>query len=264
LSFQAPPNASGSGTVVSFVFPGGFSLALPTRTGITVPSIGTTLAATINPPSPATLQAVTITAPAGFTFGPLATDTVTIGGQIAINQSGGSGNTITVIPIPGSAGVATIAGVSPTAAPQFVVTMNTVAATSAPGITPLTGTESPATAPDLTIPTAGNNITVNDVGSFAGPGDCCFGGPAQYYKLTITAPTTLTFTVDWFQGQDLGVYITQSDAVTLIDAGDAGGEGATGHPESVTVAFTPGTYFAAIPNFSATAPSFISLNISNP
>lgn len=270
LTFQAPPNAAGPATIISFVFPGGFSLALPTRTGITAPNIGTVLNATVAPATPGTLQPVTITAPAGFVFAPLANDTVTIGGQIAVNQSGGSGNSLTVIPIPGTAGAATISGVSPSAATQFVTTLNTVQTTTAPALVPLEGTGDITTAPELTVPGPGSGITVNDAGAFDGDGtDCCFGGAVRFYKLTIAAPTTLTFTLDWFEGQDMGVYITEADGTTTIDSGDSGGFGATGHPETVTVPFTPGTYFVAAVNFgtaaSATAtPHFFSLTVHNP
>ena len=208
---------------------------------------------------------VTITAPAGFKFAPLAGDTVKIGGQITVNQAVAvDGSTITVVPIPGTSGIAEITGVLPTAAPQFTLTLPTIDQVTVPAIVPLEGTEDPATAPELTIPTAGNSFVLNDAGAFDGPGDCCFGFTARYYKLTITAPTTLTFTLDWFQGQDLGAYILESDAVTIIDAGDCCGEGPTGHPETVTVPFTPGTYFVAIPNFSATIPSFFQLTLHNP
>jgi hypothetical protein len=265
LTFQAPPNAAGAAQVVSFVFPGGMSLALPTRTGITSPNIGTTINATVSSATPAVLAPVTITAPAGLKFGPLAADTVIIGGQVAVNQSVAvDGSSITVIPIPGSSGTAVISGVQPTAAPQFTLTLPTVATITVAAIVPLTGTEDPGTAPSLTVPTAGNSFVLNDAGGFDGAGECCFDVGTRYYKLTIAAPTTLTFTLDWFQGQDLGVYITEADAVTVIDAGDGGGEGPTGHPETVTVPFTPGTYFVAIPNFSASNPSFFQLTLHNP
>ena len=265
LTFQAPPNADGPASVTSFVFPGGFSLSLPTRTGITSTNIGTTVNATFSNPTPPAVTPVTITAPAGFKFAPLAGDTVKIGGQITVNQAVAvDGSTITVVPIPGTSGIAEITGVLPTAAPQFTLTLPTIDQVTVPAIVPLEGTEDPATAPELTIPTAGNSFVLNDAGAFDGPGDCCFGFTARYYKLTITAPTTLTFTLDWFQGQDLGAYILESDAVTIIDAGDCCGEGPTGHPETVTVPFTPGTYFVAIPNFSATIPSFFQLTLHNP
>jgi hypothetical protein len=267
LTFSAPPNAAGPASVVSFVFPGGFSLSLPTRTGITSPNIGTTINATFSNPTPPAVTPVTITAPAGFKFAPLAGDTVKIGGQIAIKQAVAvDGSTITVVPIPGTSGIAEITGVLPTAAAQFTLTLPTINQVAVPAIVPLEGTDELATAPDLTpnLPTAGNSFVLNDAGAFDGPGDCCFDFTARFYKFTITAPTTLTFTLDWFQGQDLGVYITESDGVTVIDAGDNGGEGAAGHPETVTVAFAPGTYFAAIPNFSTSNPSFFQLKLSNP
>jgi hypothetical protein len=262
LTFQAPPNADGPASVVSFVFPGGFSISLPTRTGITSTNIGTTVAATFSTDTPALLAPVTITAPAGYKFGPLATDTVTIGGQIAINQSAAvDGSTITVIPIPGSAGTAEISGVIPTAAPQFTLTLPTVATMTVPPIVPLAGTDDPATAPSLTIPGAGTSNTLNDGGAFDG---VVFDTPTRLYKLEFAAPTTITFTLDWFQGQDLGVYILPETLDDVVDAGDSFGEGSGGHPETVTVTFAPGTYYAGILNFSATAPSFYQLKMSNP
>ncbi|HKT60264.1 MAG TPA: hypothetical protein VJQ46_09445 [Gemmatimonadales bacterium] len=266
LTFQAPPNANGVATVVSFVFPGGFSLTLPTRTGITSPNIGTTLNAAFSDSVLDILQPVTITAPAGFTFAnDVDSVTVSISGKTALNQSiGGGGSSITVIPLPGSVGPAEITGIHPSA-PQFNLTMTTVHGVEVPSVTGQEGTEDVSTAPSLTVPTAGNSFTLSDAGGFAGDGSaCCFGAPVRWYKLTIAAPTTLTFTLDWFEGQDLGVYITTDGVSAAIDAGDNGGEGPGGHPETVTHAFTPGTYFIAIPNFSATNPNIFQLTIHNP
>ena len=132
-----------------------------------------------------------------------------------------------------------------------------------PGIVPLEGTETPETAPELTVPTPGNTTVLNDAGSFDGePTDCCFGFHPRFYKIVLAAPTTLTFTIDWFTAEDLGVYITEADAVTLINAGDAGGGGA--HPESVTIVLPAGTFFVNAVNFSGSNPPFFQLSISNP
>jgi hypothetical protein len=265
LSFQAPPNAAGPGALSAVDFPGGFILGLPTRQTITAQNIGTTLAATFSNNSPALLQAVTITAPAGFKFGPVATDSVTIGGQLAINQSAAAdGSTITVIPIPGSVGTADIAGVSPTAAPQFILTLTTVETITVPPIVPLEGTGDITTAPTLTVPTAGNSVVLNDGGSFDGVGDCCFGGGVRFYKITLAAPTTLTGTLDWFQGQDLGLYWVAADGVTPVGNfnGDSGGPGA--HPETSTVTLAAGTYFVGAVNFGPGIPSFFQLTLHNP
>jgi hypothetical protein len=267
LSFQAPPNANGPASVVSFVFPGGYVFPLPTKTGIaTTPALADTADITLSNATPAVLEAITITLPASLKFSATAADdSVIFAGKSALIQSvGGGGTSISIIPLPGSTGQPQLVGVFPTGFPQFSLSVPGDESVTVPDITPLAGTEDPATAPELTIPTAGNTVTINDAGSFDGPGDCCFGGPTRFYKLTIAAPTTLTFTLDWFEGQDLGVYITESDALTVIDSGDSGLEGPTGHPEAVTVTLAPGTYFAAIPNFSASNPSVFQLSIHNP
>ena len=268
LTFQAPPNAAGALTVVSFVFPGGFSLALPTRAGITSPNVGLTVNATFSTATPATLAPVTITAPAGFKFGPIAIDSVTIGGQLAVIQSVAvDGSSITVIPIPGSAGTAVISGVQPTAAPQFTLTLPTVATVTAPALVPLEGTGDITTAPELAVPTAGNELVLNDAGAFDGVGDdCCFGGAVRFYKITLAATTTLTGTLDWFQGQDMGLYWVAADGLTAVGNfdGDALLDGPGGHPETSTVTLTAGTYFVGVVNFGAGTPSFFQLTLHNP
>jgi hypothetical protein len=265
VNFDTPPNADGNATVVNFAFPGGYLIALPTRPTLTAPNVGIDIPATFSTQTPALLAPVTLTAPAGFAFAPDVA--ITIGGQLAVIQSvAGDGSSATFIPIPGSAGVASVDGVIPTGAPATTrVTMNTVETVTVPGITPLEGTETPETAPALTVPTAGNSTVLNDAGSFDGePTDCCFGFHPRIYELVIAAPTTLSFNLDWFQGQDLGAYITTDDLVTVVGAADAAGEGPTGHPESTTIAFAPGTYYVNIVNFSAAPPSFFQLTISNP
>jgi hypothetical protein len=265
LTFQAPPNAAGAATVISFVFPGGFSLALPTRAGITSPNVGLTVNATFSTATPDTLAPVTITAPAGFKFGPLATDSVTIGGQLAVNQSVAvDGSTITVIPIPGSAGTAVISGVQPTAAPQFTLTLPTVATVTAPALVPLEGTGDITTAPTLVVPTAGNSTSFDDAGAFEGVGDCCFDGDVRFYKITLAATTTLTGTLNWFQDQDMGLYWVAADGVTAVGNLDGDSNGAGGHPETSTVTLTAGTYFVGVVNFGVGTPSFFSLTLHNP
>jgi hypothetical protein len=267
LTFDTPPNIDGSGTVVNFLFPGGYLRALPTLPIVTAPSVGTELNATFDDQEPALLQAVTLTAPAGFSFA--ADVAVTIGGNAAIIQSvAGDGSSVTLVPIPGSAGVAAVDGVIPDAAPANNVIMNTVQTVTVPAITPLAGTESPETAPELAVPTSGNSTVLNDAGSFDGePTDCCFGFHPRMYKIVITAPTTLNITIDWFTPEDLGVYVTQADGITPFPSpadnfADAGGGGV--HPETVTINFAPGTYLLNAVNFSGSNPPFFQLTIENP
>jgi hypothetical protein len=244
MTFQAPPNATGPGNVSGFEFPGGFVMALPTRQTITGQDIGTALNATIAPATPGTLENITITAPAGFVFGPLATDTVAIGGQLAIKKSAAvDGSSLTVLPIPGSAGTAVIAGVSPTAAPQFILTLPTVQTVAAPALVPLAGTDAIATAPTIAAP--GNLV---DGGSFAAT--VCgqnSGFPCQLYKFTLAGPASLHFTLEGSNAADLGLYFLNPDGTDAAQSCDALGRNAV--PESCTLAFVAGTYIMAVVNF---------------
>lgn len=256
FTFEAPANVNGNGTVVNFVFPGGFQIALPTRPAFT----GTTVFETVQPfgvsnPTPDAFESITLTAPAGFFFS-ADTLSVNIGGNAALVQSrAADGSSMQILPFPGSAGAPEIAGVSPTGFPQFIYTMN---AASTVTVGPaLLGTESPSTAPTLAVPS-----TTTDGGGFAGD----FAGfHTRWYKIELAATTTVTFDLDWPSDEDLGVYVATdpADPATLVAVGDAAGEGPTGHPESSgAVSLAPGTYYVGVVNFSATNPAFFTLGIN--
>jgi hypothetical protein len=243
LTFTTPPNIDGSGTVVNFAFPGGFLLALPTRPNVTAPSIGTTIDATFSNQTPAVLETVTLTAPAGFTFDD--TTNVTVGGNLAITQSvAGDGSSVTILPIPGSAGVASIDGVVPTVTPDNRVTMLTIQTLTVPPLTPLEGTDDPATAP--LIPTPG--VTV-DAGTFDATNCGGLSGiPCQVYRISFAAPTTLTYTLTGANAADLGLYFLNaadfSDASQFCDA-----LGRASPPESCALSFDAGDYILMVINF---------------
>ena len=216
FTFEAPANVVGSGTVVNFVFPGGFQIALPTRPGFTsTTTFETVQAFGISNPAPIAFESITITATPGFFFAP--TVGVNIGGNAALVQSvAGDGSSVTILPFPGSAGAPEIVGVSPTGFPQFQYTMNS--STSVTVGAALAGTESPETAPVLATPS-----TTTDGGGFAGD---FLGFPTRWYQITVAAPTTLTFNLDWPSGEDLGAYVSTdpADAAGIVGAADAGGE----------------------------------------
>ena len=264
FTFDAPANAAGVGTVVNFVFPGGFQIALPTRTGITsATTFETTIDVGISDAAPDAFEAITLTAPAGFFFS-ADTLSVNIGGNAALVQSvAPDGSTVTILPFPGSTGAPEIAGVSPAGFPQFIYTMNATSTVTVGQA--LLGTESPETAPELTVPGAGSSLTVTDGGGFAGD----FAGfHARWYQFTVAGNTTLEFNLDWPSDEDMGWYIVSDPADplgTIVGAADNAGEGPTGHPEnSGPVALTAGTYYAAVVNFSATNPAFFDMEIVNP
>jgi hypothetical protein len=256
FTFEAPANVAGSGTVVNFVFPGGFQIALPTRPTFT----GTTTFETvqdvgISNTAPDAFESITLTAPAGFFFS-ADTLSINIGGSAALVQSvAGDGSTVTILPFPGSAGAPEVSGLSPTGFPQFIYTMNsTTSVTVGPA---LEGTESPTTAPLLAVPS-----TTTDGGGFAGD---FLGFHTRWYRIEVAAATTVTFTLDWPSDEDLGAYVVTdpADAGTILGAADSFGEGPDGHPEnSGPVDLAPGTYYIGVLNFSATNPAFFTLGIN--
>jgi hypothetical protein len=267
LTFQAPPNAVGAARVDSIIFPGGYSFAVPTRTGITAPSIGTSIDVAFSDLEPGLGELVTATAPGNFRFtratattgGPLL---VTFGTVVGAVQSVSADSTqFTFIPLPGANANATINGLRLTTAPQFRITLPTVDSLRTEPLTALPNADDPATAPSLTVPAPGGTTTLFDAGPYNGPGDCCFGGHTRLYRVVVTETTTLTGTVDWYEGQDLGLYWVAADGVTPIGdfSGDSGGAGA--HPESETITLEPGTYFAAIAQFSAADPGLIKITL---
>jgi hypothetical protein len=273
LSFEAPPNAVGVARIDSLVFPGGYTVSLPTRQAITVPSVGTTFAATFSDNAPDLGEVITMTAPANFRFDPTIdaatgapVTTLTFGTKLGAVQSvAADGSSLTFLPLPGTTGPATVSGLIYTPAPQFRLTLPTVQEVTTAEIVPLANADHPATAPSIAVPAPGGTTTLFDAGPYLGPGTCCFGGHERLYKVVLTDPsTTLTGSVDWFEGQDLGLYWVAADGVTQIGdlSGDSGGAGA--HPESETITLPAGTYFMAIANFGPGDPNLIKLTLSRP
>lgn len=267
ISFVPAPNSDSIITlrgVVPGVLPQ-FPQILSTTLKVTSPSIDS-IAVGFSNTTPAILEDVTVTAPAGFTFD--TTVSFTWGGIPAIIQSVAvDGSSAVITPIPGSNGHASVGGIIVDAAPQFLLTLPATVPLSVPAVTPLEGTESPATAPTITVPGPGGSATVTDAGSFdyAAP---IFGGafgnfPARLYKIVLTGAFPLTVTVDWPTGQDLGVYWFNADGVGEPAAGnpaDAGGGGAS--PESSTSTVPAGTYLLAVVNFGAGNPPVFQLTLS--
>ncbi|HUQ14580.1 MAG TPA: hypothetical protein VM094_00890 [Gemmatimonadales bacterium] len=257
LTFSAPPNAAGSGTVVNFAFPGGFLIALPTRPTFTSENIGLTLPAGFSNTSPAVSETVTMTAPAGFTFDPATV--VTIGANPAILVArAADGSSIGIVPIPGSLGVPQIDGVVPTASPLNILTMAAEDTVTVPAEIPtLAGTDAPATAPSLTTPALGEASVLFDRPDFVATVD-------HFYKLVVPADATFDMTVDWNIGGDIDFVVcggTCADpfGADLIgtfttDPGTGGFQGATSaHPEFSTLTLTAGTYWILVEDFGGDA-----------
>jgi hypothetical protein len=266
ITFVPPPSSDSALTLNGIVAAERpeYPMTLTSTTKVTTPVIST-IAATFSNAAPAIAQPVTLTAPAGFTFTSAATppapnSNVSFSGLNAIIQAR-TATSITFIPLPGSTGAATVTGVIPDAAPMFSLTLPTTNTITVPPLVPLRFTEDPAHAPAFPIPAAGQDTTIFEAGAYHGPGDCCFEGPTRLYRLTLDATMTLTGTIDWFEGQDLGLYWVAADGVTPVGNFDGDAQGAGGHPETSTVTLAAGSYFLAVANFSATDPSLFSITL---
>jgi hypothetical protein len=244
LTFDAPPNINGAGTVVNFLFPGGYLRALPTLPPVIGENIGLTLPVTISNNTPAVSEVVTLTAPAGFTFDPATA--ITVGANAAV-VTAVSGNTASFVPLPGSVGVPQIDGVVPTASPSNILTMAAEGDVTVPSEVPtLPGTGDPSTAPSLSTPDLGNRSALFDAPDFAANG--FFG----FYEFDVAQAGLYTITVDWNIGGDIDLFLCESPLAP--DFSNCDFQAATGaHPEVGEYELDPGTYFVVLNDFGEDA-----------
>jgi hypothetical protein len=268
LSFEAPPNAAGPGKIDSIIFPGGYALSLPSRTTVTVPSIGTTVAVTFSNNTPGLGDTVIATAPANFRFtqatSPIFPGTTTpdpfgfrefpiltlaFGTKLGSIQSISPDSTkVAFVPIQGTAGPAIISGLRYTPAPQFSVTLPTVQTVTVPTVTPLLGTDDPKTAPTLALPAPGGTTTLFDAGPFLFLQTVTVFGtpfvdPHRLYKVVLPSPATLTFTVEWYEGQIMFFSILTDPNTVDVDVSNTYSDLDEASPETATVSLPAGTFY---------------------
>jgi hypothetical protein len=259
LTFDAPPNIDGNGTVVNFHFPGDYLRALPTRPVVTGANIGLALPATISDTLPDVSEVVTITAPGGFHFDP-ETSILLGGNPVVVTAIGAGGSTVSFVPLPGAAGVPQIDGVVPDAAPSNILTMPAENNVTVPSEVPtLPGSDAAGTAPSLPVPGVGELAVLFDNPDFEATID-------HFYRIDVPAGT-FTFSVDWNVGSDVdfvvcgggcadpfGADLVHGLNLDGTEAPFPGAPGATAnHPEEGLYTLTAGTYFVFVEDFGGDA-----------
>jgi len=180
-------------------------------------------------------------------------------------------SSITVIPMPGSSGVPSVTLVRNVSYAPFAVTLPGSAGSS------IALFNHTSTATLATAPLVGNAGFYYDAGTFGGTADCADFSPCQIYKINGGASTS--FTVTWAPSptvaaptnvNDLGLYFMDAAGNLLGLVGtsviapwngcDAGGNGATGQPETCTVPLPAGTVYLELDNFGPAYPGGAAAN----
>jgi hypothetical protein len=185
--------------------------------------------------TPALNEPVTISAE-GYTF--LPTAAVVFGADTAGLLSN-DGATVTVVPMPGATGPATIHNVAINFLPDVPLSLLTTAEITVP-TGPVGGSEDPATAPVVPTPAVGEHTFFFDNPDFVATID-------HWYQLTVTDAGLYTISVDWDIGSDIDLIICTEDFsdCSLTSFFD--------HPEVVEADLTPGTYLILVEDFGEDA-----------
>lgn len=226
-------------------------------TEIAVKVVPTSFDAAVSDASPAAGEPITLTAPAGFAFLAGAGVSFETGGDALVFSN--TGTDLTIMPILGSTGVATVSGIEVDFLPGVPLTLPLVTSVTAGStVAAMPGTDDPTTAPLLSTPASGGLYAFYDAGTFPGTfpaGDCELFADGdlyrcQWYRIEITTPGDLTFKGTWENTADLGIYIAD-DTYAFFDGCDSHGNGATSQPEECTVTFaTAGTYYIGMATFA--------------
>ncbi len=267
-TFLAPANAVGPARIDSIIFPGGFKLSLPTRTAITVPSIGDTAFVTFSTSTPALGELVTATAPAGFRF---SADNIALAFGTrpgAVQSVSADSSSLQFVALPGTVSNAVISGLRFTAAPDLLITLPNRDSILTAELTPLPNADDPLTAPALTVPGPGASTVLFDAGPY---GATCLGVPSRMYKIVLTSPaSSLTVRFEWFDGvpQFMFLVVTGStgdcDAAENADVLDLsfGPDDSEQPPAEVTLTdLAAGTYFVHLGNDDLTDPSLVKITL---
>jgi hypothetical protein len=210
-------------------------------------------AATLTPPSPLGGGSTVITATGTETFS--ATAAVTWPSGAAPILLSRTATTLTVVPNPASTGAPTVSGVIAASAPLFSLTLPAVVPT---GLTVGAGSiytsSSPAAAtPNVAAPGFYDRSPLTAPCAATGNAG---GATCQYYKLVVAAAGPKAFNFTWDSADDLGLYFMDSAFNGIAGSCDAGGNGATGHPENCTITFpAAGTYYLEVADYGPFYPA---------
>lgn len=207
----------------------------------TVRVMPTAIPGTFSTAAPACNETVTFTVTAPYSFAADADVTSDVwDGRTAEVSVAPDGLSVSFLPPPGSSQF-TFSGVLFDFAPGLVASFDAAEAIAV-GADCFTGQDDPATAPVLTLPAVGETLTFFDVGNIA---------VDQFYRMDVAdVDASYDISVDWSNSSDIDILFL-NDAFALVSP--FGGATAS-HPEHVTFAKAPGTYYLFSDLYSGAAP----------
>lgn len=212
---------------------------------VEVQVLPTSFGATLSPTAPALNQAVTITAPAGFSFGPAAGVTIGADPGFVVDRAV-DGTSVSFIPRPGFAASTQVPVVSDTRSslfPSIPLEIPTVDSLIVPAAAAVPGTASTGTAPAIPTPASGLATVFFDLPDF-------LATPDHFYRLDVAEAGDYTISVDWSVGADVDVFLCVNDASCAA----ADFTAATANkPESATFTLPVGTTYIGVEDFGPLA-----------
>jgi hypothetical protein len=221
---------------------------------VNVVPIGT--AVTFSNATPAAEELVTVTPAPGYAFVDTASVSFGIDTAFVVDRAE-DGSSMTILPVPGSTGAATVQGITISYLPGAPLSLPT---TDSITVGEIAGTADPATAPPIPVPALGDSIFFVDGGTLTGADITGDGGSgAQYYTFTVTEAGDYHFVTNWNNDADLDAIVCFDVACSAIEFA---GTGLT-QPEDGTLPLDPGTYLFAVVLFAGSAPGNLTLTLTH-
>jgi uncharacterized membrane protein len=218
-------------------------------TSITVPVrvLPTSIAPTFSNTVPAQNEAVTVTAPAGFSFADVSAVVLGADSGVVVSHAE-DGSSFTFIPRPTldtvpSKSRAIISGATSDLYSSVPLTLPSVDSVTVSPAGPIAGTDAPATAPAIAAPGVGQSAAFFDKPDFAASAD-------RFYRLDVAEAGDYTISTDWNVGSDVDMLLCINDATCAAPNAAAA---TANKPESSTYTLPAGTTYIWLNDFGPAA-----------
>jgi hypothetical protein len=265
ITFIPGPGVSGPATVTKVGIIKGQAVGtftVATTNTLTTPAL-VSVPTTVSTTTPVLGTPMTVTLGGGFRF--TKTSTITFGGNaVVILATSADSSTATVLPTIAETATGGTVTTGLVAFTNIVLSNANTLNLAAPGdktVTTSTSVFDPnagtiATASTINLAASGSSIFIAGSGALVTSTACGKAGSTdgcQWYKVVVTASTTIDIDDRWQGGSDEGLYILNSTGTSVVADADGAGQVPGNEPETKTVTLAPGTYFFGQVFFGSTS-----------